>query len=206
MAANMNAQTTGQGHAFDEHGVASRSMFGAGRDLFSPRAGSMHEMNVGNRERILSLILGGVGVLWLGKRLFGMGALAALSIYLLYRGLTGFCAIYARAQVNTRRGLAHSEPVLTKTSQANLFPGMEARPAGGSESGAVASNSGVVAVNSMTVGTPPVTITVERPNGVGGRQKPHTAAKGDEERHTVRGTPVDEASKQSFPASDPPAI
>ena len=184
------------------HGETAHSVLNAGRDLLSPQTTGNLPMNIGNRERVVSLVLGAAGILWLGKRLFGLGALAALSVYLLYRGLTGYCAIYGRAQVNTRhRGETTPAGQPDKTPAIHTHPAPE-RPAGGVESGAVERNS-------VTVGNPPATITVERPRKAA--RSEHSGPNGgiqpdDERERGKRGTPVDEASKESFPASDPPAL
>lgn len=61
-------------------------------------------MNVNDWERIASLAAGLTGFFLLSRRLLIYLALAALSGYLLYRGLTGFCFVYAKANLSTRSG------------------------------------------------------------------------------------------------------
>jgi hypothetical protein len=59
-------------------------------------------MNVGNIERTVSILAGAVGLLLLSRRLFVYVSLALLSAYAIYRGVTGRCPLYARANINTR--------------------------------------------------------------------------------------------------------
>lgn len=59
-------------------------------------------MNVGNIERTVSILAGAVGLLLLSRRLFVYVSLALISAYAIYRGVTGRCAIYTRANINTR--------------------------------------------------------------------------------------------------------
>jgi hypothetical protein len=59
-------------------------------------------MNVGNIERLVSILAGAIGLLMLSRRLFVYVTLALLSAYLLFRGITGRCALYTRANINTR--------------------------------------------------------------------------------------------------------
>lgn len=59
-------------------------------------------MNVGNIERLVSILVGGIGLLMLSRRLFVYVTLALASAYLLFRGVTGRCALYTRANINTR--------------------------------------------------------------------------------------------------------
>lgn len=74
---------------------------GLGKAL-SGNGGLPAAMNVGNIERTASLLAGAVGLLLLSRRLFVYVSLALLSAYLVYRGVTGRCALYARANLNTR--------------------------------------------------------------------------------------------------------
>lgn len=60
------------------------------------------QMNVGNIERMASILAGAVGLLLLSRRLFVYVSLALISAYLVYRGVTGRCALYSRANINTR--------------------------------------------------------------------------------------------------------
>jgi hypothetical protein len=61
-------------------------------------------MNVGNIERLVSLLAGAVGLLLLSRRLFVYVTLALLSAYLVFRGISGRCMLYTRANINTRSG------------------------------------------------------------------------------------------------------
>ena len=62
------------------------------------------QMNVGNVERLVSILVGAIGLLMLSRRLFVYVTLAALSGYLLFRGITGRCALYPHAPTLTRVG------------------------------------------------------------------------------------------------------
>jgi hypothetical protein len=64
--------------------------------------GSLPPMNVGNIERTVSILAGAVGLLLLSRRLFIYVSLALISAYAIYRGVTGRCALYARANIDTR--------------------------------------------------------------------------------------------------------
>lgn len=83
--------------------------FGAAADKVAQIAGSefdVQPMNVGNIERLISILAGAVGLLLLSRRLFVYTTLALLSAYLLFRGITGRCALYPRQHQYTRaRGL-----------------------------------------------------------------------------------------------------
>ncbi len=61
-----------------------------------------HQVNVGTAERLVSFLGGAaLGVYGLRRRsLTGFG-LAALGANLMYRGLTGFCGMYARLHIST---------------------------------------------------------------------------------------------------------
>ncbi len=79
--------------------------FGAAENQGTQAAGgewSERPMNVGNIERLVSILVGGIGLLLLSRRLFVYVTLALVSAYLLFRGVTGRCALYARANINTR--------------------------------------------------------------------------------------------------------
>lgn len=65
-------------------------------------SGMQPPMNVGNIERTVSILAGAVGLLLLSRRLFVYVTLALLSAYAIYRGVTGRCALYGRANINTR--------------------------------------------------------------------------------------------------------
>ena len=78
--------------------------FGADQLGTVDKGGAENEaaMNVGNIERTVSILAGAVGLLLLSRRLFVYVSLALLSAYAIYRGVTGRCALYARANINTR--------------------------------------------------------------------------------------------------------
>lgn len=59
-------------------------------------------MNLNDWERIGSILAGALGLFLLSKRLVVYLAMAAASGYLIYRGLTGFCLLYNKANVDTR--------------------------------------------------------------------------------------------------------
>jgi hypothetical protein len=56
-------------------------------------------MNVGNIERLVSILAGAIGLLLLSRRLFVYVTLALLSAYLLFRGITGL--VHARQYKHT---------------------------------------------------------------------------------------------------------
>ena len=74
----------------------------ASRDRAVNGAENEAAMNVGNIERTVSILAGAVGLLLLSRRLFVYVSLALISAYAIYRGVTGRCALYARANINTR--------------------------------------------------------------------------------------------------------
>jgi len=59
-------------------------------------------MNVGLPERLLSLAVGMTVVLLVVRRFLLYGTLALVGVYLLYRGLTGYCPLYANEAIDTR--------------------------------------------------------------------------------------------------------
>lgn len=59
-------------------------------------------MNVGLPERLLSLAVGMTVVLLVVRRFLLYGGLAVAGAYLLYRGLTGYCPLYASEAIDTR--------------------------------------------------------------------------------------------------------
>lgn len=71
-------------------------------DRLGATGGVEPPMNVGNIERTVSILAGAVGLLLLSRRLFVYVSLALLSAYAIYRGVTGRCALYTRANINTR--------------------------------------------------------------------------------------------------------
>jgi hypothetical protein len=58
--------------------------------------------NLGGTERIASLAAGALILYWFGRRLLAVAGLVALAIFLLYRGIGGYCPI--TAAVNRKRG------------------------------------------------------------------------------------------------------
>lgn len=121
-------------------------------------------MNVGNIERLVSILAGAVGLLLLSRRLFVYMTLALLSAYLLFRGLTGRCALYTRANINTRGSDDFA----------------------GSTRDAIGSSRAVGSAD--RVGT--------------GESEDSEIERWMEREQAI--DPVDQASWESFPASDPP--
>lgn len=131
------------------------------------------QMNVGNIERLVSILIGAIGLLMLSRKLFVYVTLAALSGYLLFRGITGRCALYARANIDTR--------------------GQEAFQ------GDFTGSSRDVSMRAPTSGT-----RTSRPAdriGEGEAEDPELESWMERERAV---DPVEQASWESFPASDPP--
>ncbi|MCK6627759.1 MAG: DUF2892 domain-containing protein [Anaerolineae bacterium] len=58
--------------------------------------------NVGDTERLLSLVGGGLLALYLTRRSFGLITLLLAAGYFIYRGLTGYCPVYNSMQISTR--------------------------------------------------------------------------------------------------------
>ena len=59
--------------------------------------------NVGLIERLASLAIGAAVVLIVTRRLLFSFCLAVIGIYLLYRGATGYCPLYASEGIETLR-------------------------------------------------------------------------------------------------------
>ena len=141
--------------------------FGASGNQMSQIADSElgeRPMNVGNIERLVSILVGAIGLLLLSRRLFVYVTLALLSAYMLFRGITGRCALYTRANINTR---GHED----LTSRIN-------DTASGSRA----------AVSADRIGS--------------GESEDGEIARWIERERAV--DPVEQASWESFPASDPP--
>ncbi len=157
--------------------TVNSEQFGAAGGQMAQIAGGelgKQQMNVGGIERLVSILVGAIGLLMLSRRLFVYVTLALLSGYLLFRGITGRCAIYARANIDTR-GLEGFDASLPS--------------AGAHGSGAHAAPSG------MQASAPADRI------GAG------ESADGEMESWLERARaedPVEQASWESFPASDPP--
>ena len=66
-----------------------------------PYLPSNHRVNVGDLERWLSVLGGGVLALYLGQRFLGPLVLLGGAGALLSRGLTGYCALYKKMGVST---------------------------------------------------------------------------------------------------------
>jgi len=60
-----------------------------------------HSVNVGDSERWLSLLGGGLLALYLVRRSLGTALLIGGAGALLYRGLTGYCALYQTMAIST---------------------------------------------------------------------------------------------------------
>ena len=141
--------------------------FGAAADKVAQIAGSefdVQPMNVGNIERLISILAGAVGLLLLSRRLFVYTTLALLSAYLLFRGITGRCALYTRANINTR-------------GQEDLSSGID---------NAMDGSRGVAPADR-----------------IGAAESEDGEIKRWMERERAM-DPVEQASWESFPASDPP--
>lgn len=134
---------------------------------------SARQMNVGNIERLVSILIGAIGLLMLSRKLFVYVTLAALSGYLLFRGITGRCALYARANIDTR--------------------GQEDFPEG--SSGSFRDASVLAPVSGTRTSAPADRI------GEGDAEDPELESWIERERAV---DPVEQASWESFPASDPP--
>lgn len=71
-------------------------------DLLNPLF-SQTTINVGVLERLASLAVGATVLLLIVRRFLLYGGLLVAGGYLLYRGLTGYCPLYASEQIDTRR-------------------------------------------------------------------------------------------------------
>ncbi len=127
------------------------------------------QMNVGNIERLVSILIGGIGLLMLSRKVFVYVTLAALSAYLLFRGVTGRCALYARANIDTR-------------GQEDFV-------------------AGIRDAQMRTTGSSTHVSTPEDRIGAGDSEDSEIERWMERERAV---DPVEQASWESFPASDPP--
>jgi hypothetical protein len=135
-------------------------------------------MNVGNIERLVSMLAGAIGLLLLSRRLFVYVTLALVSAYLVFRGVTGRCALYNRANINTR-----SEDDITGDLSNDL----------GSALGTGTAN----VTSDMRAASPADRI------GAGESEDSEIERWMERERAM---DPVEQASWESFPASDPPGL
>ena len=71
------------------------------RDLLNPLL-SQTMINVGVLERLASLAVGATVLLLIVRRFLLYGGLLVAGGYLLYRGVTGYCPLYASEQIDTR--------------------------------------------------------------------------------------------------------
>jgi hypothetical protein len=76
----------------------------------NPNAMTRYPMNVNDWERLASLVVGGTTLFVLSRRLFVYLALAGAGAYLVWRGLTGHCYLYEKANLNTRKLTRDSRP------------------------------------------------------------------------------------------------
>jgi hypothetical protein len=149
--------------------------FGATGDQAAQAAGAgwgEQPMNVGNIERLVSILVGAIGLLMLSRRLFVYVTLALLSAYLLFRGITGRCALYTRANINTRE----QEDVAAALRET------------------VGGNRGPAPADRIGAGEPA--------SDLAGALDDSEIARWMENERAV--DPVEQASWESFPASDPP--
>lgn len=70
-------------------------------DLLNPLL-SQTTINVGVLERLASLAVGATVLVLIVRRFLLYGGLLVAGGYLLYRGLTGYCPLYASEQIDTR--------------------------------------------------------------------------------------------------------
>jgi hypothetical protein len=94
-------------------------------------------LNVGVIERLASLLVGATVVLLIVRRFLLYGGLTVVGGYLLYRGMTGYCPLYASEQIDTRHwrmklsmipGLRETlVPSQMETLWRQCFPGNEKR-------------------------------------------------------------------------------
>lgn len=63
---------------------------------------TLPDVNVGLLERLASLAVGATLILMIARRLILYLGLAAAGGFLLYRGVTGYCPLYAAEDINTR--------------------------------------------------------------------------------------------------------
>jgi hypothetical protein len=134
-------------------------------------------MNVGNIERLASILAGAVGLLLLSRRLFVYVTLALLSAYLVFRGISGRCMLYTRANINTRSEVEMGDDL------AGAMPNTAADP-----------------MKSAMAGYSGSTLTDRIDSDA---SEDSEIQRWMDERAL---DPVEQASWESFPASDPPGV
>lgn len=92
-----------QNHESEEALIDAAGMAQSHQSALSETPAAGHAMNLNDWERIASIAAGLTGIFLLSRRLLVYLSLAALSAYLLYRGLTGYCFVYDKANLSTRR-------------------------------------------------------------------------------------------------------
>lgn len=158
---------------------------------------TMHSMplNIGNTERIISLVAGALGLFFLSRRLLISVLLTAASIYLFFRGLTGYCSIYQAARIDGRR-FKPGEKIGQGIEQLNM-PDLHAPDLPDVEGAAKSLLNKV---------RPGAAESREQNNGRSAHARTQDAEAHDAEAHDEEAhDDVEEASWESFPASDPPA-
>lgn len=102
------AETNGQGDSNDSHHHKPKApQSGVGRRVETTRK-DLHEVeralsrpNVGNVERVLSVVVGAAILLAVRRKALFYAGLTALAAYLMYRGIGGRCRLYEEIGVDT---------------------------------------------------------------------------------------------------------